>query len=169
LLAIGYQAILAPFIPIMWSGDELMRISHNATNCLYFFSPEIEKLREIKENREFYEKVKKLISIRRNYPEIFSYFPENHRNSNICKVESSSDLQAYARFKDNKAVLVIPNYSDTEKEIKFSIPFADCGLDSQKPFSVTNLMTDEKMEPFKKCLVSIQKNEMAVILVEQNC
>ena len=167
LLAIGYQAILSPFIPIMWTGDELMRISHNATNCLYFFSPEIEKLREIKENREFYEKVKKLISIRRSYPEIFSYFPQNHRDSNICKVESSSELQAYARFKENKAVLVIPNYSNAEKEINFSIPFEDCSLDSQKPFIVTNLITDEKMVSNKEFTVSIAKNEMAIILVEQ--
>ena len=167
LLAIGYQAILAPFIPIIWIGDEVMRISHNGPNCLYFQPPQIEELLKKPENRAFYEKVKKLIAIRRTYPEIFNYFPSNHRNSNICKVESSSELQAYARYVEKKAVLVIPNYSEECKNICFKIPFEDCGLSEDKSFEVINLLTNEKLELNNEFSMEIPSNDMAVILVEQ--
>ena len=70
------------------------------------------KTLDIPENRAFYEDFKKMLRIRRQYPEIFEYFPDNHRESNICKVDSNCNLQAYARYADGKAILVLPNYSD---------------------------------------------------------
>lgn len=63
-------------------------------------------LLEQPENRAFHEDFKKLIRIRRQYPAIFDCFPDNHRDSNIAKVESNCGLQAYARYADGRAVLV---------------------------------------------------------------
>ncbi|MBR4072981.1 MAG: cyclomaltodextrinase C-terminal domain-containing protein [Clostridia bacterium] len=167
LLAIGYQAILAPFIPIMWTGDEVMRISHNANNCLYFFGPEIEELLERKENRAFFEKVKKLIRIRRTYPEIFSYFPANHRNSNICKVESDSDLQAYGRYADGKCIMVIPNNTDTEKTVTAKIPYGESGLNKGEQYSLYDLITDKELDFAEEISLNIPSKDMAVILIEK--
>ena len=63
------------------------------------------------ENAAFLEDVKKMINIRRTYSEIFEYFPKNHRRSNICEVEATGfgTLQNYARFMDNRAVLIVAN------------------------------------------------------------
>ncbi len=166
LLAIGYQAIFAPFIPVMWIGDEAMRICHDGSNCLYFQRPEIERLLEQPENRAFYEKVKKYIRIRRSYPDIFSYFPPNHRDVNICKVNSNSDLQSYARFSDNRCVIVVPNNTEKSREITIDIPFGICGFTELNSILITDLLTENKIPFNKKIRVMVPAKEMAVLLLE---
>lgn len=166
LLAIGYQAILAPYIPVIWIGDEWGNISHNGSNCMYFQPPCWEQL-ENEANRRFFETVKKYIEIRRSFPEIFAYFPQNHRESNICKVESSSELQAYARFAEGKAVLVIPNYTAEKQRISFKIPFEECGIDKNKDYTVTDLINGVEKEKNVSLTEELMPNTMSVILIEQ--
>ena len=167
LLAIGYQAILAPFIPVLWIGDEAMRICHDGSNCLYFQSPEIDQLLELPQNKAFYEKVKRYIRIRRQYPEIFSYFPQNHREVNICKVHSDADLQAYARFTDGKCVLVIPNNTDSERSVIAEIPYEECGLTRDDKLRMFDLMAERDLPLGKQLKIDVLAREMAVILLEK--
>lgn len=85
LVNFGYQSLLAPFIPIFFMGEEFNNPLYG--NSTAFLTPLQLDLLEQPENRAFYESVKEIIRIRRTYPEIFNYFPQNHRESNICEVE----------------------------------------------------------------------------------
>ena len=108
---IGYQAIFAPFIPFWNIGEEWNNprvLLPNGTGVMYFNTIQWDKMNEPK-NRTFFEAVKKMIRIRRSYPFIFEYYPDNHKETNICKVESDGGgLQAYARYANKKGILVVP-------------------------------------------------------------
>ena len=83
-LKINYAAVLAPFIPIWFQGDEFgltsrkMVIYHQETDYNLANQPA---------NAFFMEDVKKALAIRRQFRDIFEYYPINHRETNICKTE----------------------------------------------------------------------------------
>ena len=168
LLAIGYQAVFAPFIPILWMGDEMMRISHNGPNCLYF-QPVDWALLDEPENRRFYETVKRYIRIRRQYPEIFSCFPPNHRDANICRVEADGGLQAYARYAGRRGVLVVPNNTGAPGNVTAVVPLAAMGLDPRASVRCSDLLTGRPISAHGvgRLLLPVIDREMAVVLVEQ--
>ena len=142
-LVLGYQAIFAPFIPLWYLGEEFNLVN---INSVFYFLPVDWTLMDKQENREFFEDIKKYIQIRRAYPEIFTYSPASHRDSNICKVNAKNQpLQAYARYAGNKGVIIIGN-NDGSGPVNFEItfPFDDMGLGVYNEFAVTNLMTGEK-------------------------
>ncbi|MCK5853470.1 hypothetical protein KAH27_10620, partial [bacterium] len=83
IIKFGYQAVLSPFIPMWYIGEEWNAFL--IESGILHFAP-INWAKMLKEpNVRFYEKVKKLIRIRRLFPDIFNYYPINHRDSNICK------------------------------------------------------------------------------------
>lgn len=157
-LVIGYQAIFAPFIPLWYIGEEWN--NPNRWYCDFFQrrdkfpTPDEWSLYntaidwEAKErNADFFELVKKMIRIRRQHPEIFEFFPDNHRDANICKVDAGAEasLQPYARFAGGKAILVVPNRSDGNARFSVRIPFAEAGLDRNAEHVVTDLMGDRQL------------------------
>ncbi|MCQ2480035.1 MAG: alpha-amylase family glycosyl hydrolase, partial [Clostridia bacterium] len=137
----GYSAIFAPYIPIWYMGDEFN--AYNERGVLYDLPVDYSEA-ENEENKAFLEDVKKMINIRRTYSDIFEYFPTNHRNSNICKVntENLGTLQAYARYADNKAVLVVANNTDSTCSGTVKIPFQNAGISGYKHYKITELMSD---------------------------
>lgn len=141
-LKIGYAAVLAPFIPLWYMGDEF-----NVTNVsavLYDIPVDFSEA-EKTSNAFFLEDVKRMLRIRREYDEIFEKWALNHRNSNICevKVDGLDSLQSYARYADGRAVLVIPNNDPTAFGGRVKIPFSKCALPSSGTFTVTDLMTGQ--------------------------
>lgn len=168
-IKMGYSAIFAPFIPIWYMGDEFDATS--PAGVLYDFYVDYSQVAN-EENAAFLEDVKKMINIRRTYSEIFEYFPENHRRSNICEVEATGfgTLQNYARFMDNKAVLIVANNgSDSAGEIK--VPFNACALNYYKTFTLTNLLTGEIMkegtaEEIEVFAAEIKPGHVGAFLVE---
>lgn len=179
-IAIGYQAILAPFIPLWFLGEEW----NNSPKLFLDFYCKRDNYRpktispyhvqinweEKEKNREFFESVKKMIRIRRSYPEIFEYFPDNHRNSNICKVTTDRDdlLQAYARFRNGTAVLVVPNNSTKPAKLQISIPFRAASLNPRSEYAITDLMNDQKITSGKLLdfQATIPAGNLGVYLVE---
>lgn len=143
----AYQSLLAPFIPIFFMGEEFDNPQKG--NSTLFLTPlQLNLLDDpTGENRAFYERVKQMIRIRRLYPEIFEYFPENHRESNICSVEvvGLETLKGYARYTDGKGLLVIPNNNihDTESAFTIRIPYDDMGMENNTEYTVTNAITGE--------------------------
>lgn len=143
----AYQSLLAPFIPIFFMGEEF--INPQKGNTTLFLTPlQLSLLDDpTSENRAFYEHVKQMIRIRRLYPEIFEYFPENHRESNICSVEAVGleTLNGYARYTDEKGLLIIPNNNihDTESAFTVRIPYEDMGMENNTEYTVTNAITGE--------------------------
>lgn len=142
-LNIGYAAILAPYIPLWYMGDEFNAANRDAT--LYF---ETVKFSEANNpaNRLFLEDVKQMIRLRREMDDLFAYWPQNHRNTNICAVpcEGFGDLTAYARFAGNRAVLVVPNQNRNPSAPcagTVTVPLDGCGIAGGNAYRVTDLTT----------------------------
>lgn len=143
LRKIGYAAILAPFIPLWYMGDEF-NASHSAG--VQYFQRVIYAEAEQPTNAYFLENVRKMINIRRSRPEIFEYWPDDHRESNICevRVEGLGTLQAYARYAGGTAVIVVANNDQTGTGVgRVSIPFEAAGLAGREHYTVRDLMTGE--------------------------
>lgn len=143
LQKIGYAAILAPFIPLWYMGDEF-NASHSAG--VQYFQRVVYAEAELAPNALFLEDVRKLINIRRTRPEIFEYWPDDHRESNICAVEVAglTSLQSYARYAGAAAVIVIANNdADCSCAGRVSIPFEAAGLSGHANYTVTDLLTGE--------------------------
>ena len=171
-LNIGYAAITAPFIPLWYMGDEF--------NCDW--RPAVQYDLTVNyadadkpENRLFYEDVKRMIAVRRTYPEIFEYWADDHRNANICevKLKESKGLTAYARYADNKAVLILPN-NDAGKSpyITAEVPIEDCGIYGRDTYyRVTDLWSGEVLyeadaEHIKELTVYVPYQNFGMILIE---
>ena len=155
-VAIGYQAIFAPFIPLWYIGEEwnnpphffydyyYKRDKHSAPRKWNLYRNVIDWGAKEK-NREFFEQVKKMIRIRRSNPDIFEYFPDDHRQSNICKVATDQNgfLQAYARYRNGRAVLIVPNSSGKSRRFRVTIPFREAGLKEGIAYTVRDLLTEK--------------------------
>ena len=98
-------ALMPPLLPKWYLGEEWNNPYVSPEGWLYANAVDWDALER---NRSFYEEVKRMIRIRRTFPALFDYFPENHRETNICRVEThpSAALQAYARYGGGSAVLV---------------------------------------------------------------
>lgn len=132
-LAMGYQAIFSPFIPIIYLGEEWNNphVSTNPNdNSLYFNKIDWSAL-ENSSNKAFYESVKQMIAIRRKYKDLFKTDAAPFTSSNIQKVSSNVSgtyMTSYARCADNKAAIVVPNYSDISNIIKLNINVDELGI-----------------------------------------
>lgn len=116
-----------------------------------------------------------MIRVRRQYPEIFSYFPEQLRDSNICKVDVTGceDMLAYARYRGDTAILIVPNYNIHDQSGKMTVylPFEDMGLDFYQSYTVTDAITGERIVSGKanevaKFSVVVPSEDMRVIKVQ---
>lgn len=166
-LAIGYQAIFSPFIPQWYIGEEwnnpLHIIPGDGGRVLYFNVIDWEALDQ-PENRAFFEDVKAMIRVRRQHPDVFAYYPPHFRDSNICKVDSSGNLQAYARYSAEKALLIIPNNSDEERTVVAQIPFARMGMDAAGEYGLTDAYTGEALSAdHGRLTVTVAPNDQRVI------
>lgn len=100
--------------------------------------------------REYYENVKYLISLRWKYKDILNASTANHRDTNICavKLKGSTFVNGYARYKDDKGIIVVPNVNEGSTkavEMTIALPLEDMGLDNYKTYTLTDLMTNEVM------------------------
>ena len=177
----AYGFIFAPYIPMWWIGEEWdnprvpMREPGN-TGVMYFNT--IDWSWRDNQGRAFFEDAKRYIRIRRSYPEIFEHFPDNARDANIVKLDTTrngapNSLQAYARYGGGKAVLIVPNYnSGGEARFEVTPDYKVIGLGDSKNYRITDLMTGlrvvEKAEPGKSFAVSVADEHPGVYLVESN-
>ncbi len=144
LLDVAYQGIFSSYIPIWYLGEEFH--STNSGIRLYFDQTNWAQL-TLKGNRDFFEQLKSLIRIRREYHEIFEQMPTNHRQTNICKVETSGalDLQAYGRYYDNTGIIIVGNHNRDGKAVRstVTVPFEAMGLNKYDHFIVTDLRSGQ--------------------------
>ncbi|MGN0493002.1 MAG: hypothetical protein ACI4F7_05075, partial [Acutalibacteraceae bacterium] len=175
--AVGYQAIFTPFIPVILLGEEFNNPQHNdnpLNPALYFNSIDWDCLND-PENRALYEDIKAMIRIRRTCTDIFEYYPEQFKDSNICKVnvKGCEVSQPYARYSGDTAMLVIPNYNlhDKDAEMTVYVPFADTGLDYYRSYTVTDVETGEVIvkgsaSQVAKFTVSVPYEDQRVFMVK---
>ncbi|MDD3154557.1 MAG: alpha-amylase family glycosyl hydrolase [Victivallaceae bacterium] len=157
----GYAAIFAPFLPLWYIGEEwnnpprffddsyrrywIKKGEKLTPKTKFNINENVIDWKAKETNQTFFELVKKMVRIRRSNPDIFEYFPDNHRESNICKVstDQSGVMQAYARFRNGRAFLIVPNTSAETKKFTVTIPFGEAGLDAKKAYRVTDALTDK--------------------------
>lgn len=142
----GYQALFSPFIPIWYLGEEWNNADPGKAPELWMYAGKIDwKL--VEANRPFFERIKQMIRIRRSYPEIFEYFPVDHRDSNICKVVTDRPelLQPYARFGNGTAVLVVPNNGEKDERFRITLPVDGAKLFRDRPYRIVDLLNDRQL------------------------
>lgn len=173
----GYLALL-PFIPIWWIGEEWNN-PHDSPQVMYFNKIDW-KAKATPENSAFFEDVKRILRVRRFFPEIFEKFSPSLRDANIAKVDSTRDgepnpLQAYLRYAGDKAVLVVPNYESKAPVSTFRIrPFSpEWGQDKTGNARLTNLMTGEVIarKPWADLAefeATIEANRLGLFLIEND-
>ena len=163
-ITIGYQALFAPYIPLWFLGEDWDNPLH--PNCAMFNNVIDWELLEKEENRAFYEDVKKMMRVRRLYPDIFNCFPENHRDSNICKVASNCGLQAYARYADGKAILVFANDGEEPLTVHGTVPVEEAGLPAGHWQAKELLRDTDVVLDGRKIILTVPAGNLSVVLVE---
>ena len=168
----GYQFLYGTFIPLWYIGEEW--------NAYYEGAVYAAKISDFAEqcdaNRDYFEEIKELIAYRWIYKDIINASFENHRDSNICtaKVKGTTLVQGYARYKDNKGIIVVPNVNEgTDKavEMTVAVPLKDMKLDNYKKYTLKNIRTGEliasgdasKVLSFKD---TIEHNNLGLYLIE---
>ena len=177
-IMIGYQAIFAPFIPLWYMGEEWNNPKNaipGGTGVLYYNRIDWAQ-KEQPKNKAFFEDLKKMIRIRRQYPDLFSYFPENHRNANICKVKvtGSEELQGYARYANGIGILIVPNANlhNPSARFRIAVPFSDMGIKGDKTYTITELMSgtevgNGKKEQLSTITFAVPNGSLSVFLVQE--
>lgn len=173
LIVMGYEALFSPYIPIWYLGEEWNNPT-TVQNDMWMYANVID-WKKIDENRAFYELVKKMIRIRRQHPNIFEYFPENHRDINICKVttDHTKTLQAYARYKNGTGIIIVPNNSEKDDKFQITIPDEAMGLNKDATCTITELLSEKKIASDKLSDITtfnsdISKGTIGVFLIKMN-
>ncbi len=175
--AVGYQAMYTPFIPVLLLGEEFNNPNHydNPNDSSMYFNSVDWSLLEDNENKALYEDIKQMIKIRRSYPELFCYYPEEFLDSNICKVNVTNCevAQPYARYAEGEAIIVVPNNNLHEPNAKMTVymPFMGTGLDYYKNYVVTDAVTGKLIvkgsaSKVAKFTVSVPNQNERVLLVK---
>lgn len=147
-IAFGYQAIFAPFIPLWYIGTEW----NNTWSGMCFTDSINWETMDDPENRAFYEDVKQMIRIRRSYPEIFEYWPGNHRETNICHVEVNGQSGglggAYARYADGRGFVIVANPGTEPLTAEVTVPLEEMGISDVKnaTYTVTEMMSGKRIK-----------------------
>ncbi len=164
-LVMGYQAILAPFLPVWFCGDEL---GMDEDDCVIYFTPiQWDRLMENPADRYFHEDLKRYLRIRRQYRDNIAYACLDHRDTNIAPVEMTDGdgqptmLRGYVRTNGNQRIFVLPALEDGVYTLEI-----ECGC----PTKLTDLMTEDPITelPAGKHTLTlpILKNRMRVLLAE---
>lgn len=135
-LVIGYQAVLAPFLPVWFCGDEM---GMDEDNCVIYFTPiQWNRLTENVSDRYFHEDLKAYLRIRRQYRDQIAYASLNHRETNILALSltdhtgNPAPLRGYSRTSGSRTIYVLPAREDGV----YTVP-----LTLQKKSCLTDLMT----------------------------
>lgn len=166
----AYASILAPYIPLWYIGEEWNN-QYNSTGWLWANGV---SWNQREKNRDYFETIKAYIRIRRLYPEIFEDFPLNHRDSNICAVETDhpyAAAKAYARYGAGKGIMVLPNAGELSDRFEVTVPYTEMGLAASGTYRIVNLLTGKTVavgtpEKLTGFALTIPDGQVAVYVVE---
>ena len=164
-LVIGYQAVLAPFLPVWFCGDEM---GMNEDDCVIYFTPiEWNRLTDSVTDRYFHEDLKKYLRIRRKYRDVIAYACPDHTETNIGSVPMTDQagnpaaLRGYKRISGKHMIYVLPAMEDG---------IYTCPLPLSHSCHLTDLMTGCELGTYPPgehtLTLPITENRLRVILVE---
>jgi len=174
----GYL-LFSPFIPIWWIGEEWNNPRDKEVPGAMYFNRIDWAAKDEPENRAFFGHVKRMIRVRRSYPEIFERFPPHNRDANIEKVATLRDgepnpLQAYMRHDGDRAILVIPNYEspgDEPSAFEVTVPWEAWGAGRSGTLRLVDLMEGRELSRVpagqaERFTVEIEPEHLGVYLLE---
>ena len=164
-LVIGYQAVLAPFLPVWFCGDEL---GMDEDNRVIYFSPiEWNRLTDTVSDRYFHEDLKAYLRIRRQYRDVVAYACPDHRETNIAAVPLTDPdgvpaaLRGYRRDCGRQTIYVLPACRDGLYSFT---------ADHEHPCRLTDLMTGTDLGILSAgthtLTLPITENRIRVLLAE---
>ncbi len=164
-LVIGYQAVLAPFIPVWFCGDELGMDEDD--RVIYFTPIEWDRLMENPADRYFHEDLKRYLRIRRQHRDNIAYACLDHRDTNIAPVVmtdrdgNETELRGYCRTSGKEKIYVLPALMDGVYTVEITCTH---------PTVLTDLMTEEQIAELTagthRVTLPILQNRMRVLLAE---
>jgi len=101
--------------------------------------------------------------------EIFEYYPDHFKDTNICKVKAEgTDVQAYARYSSDTALIIVPNFTDEACSITVTVPFEEMALDTDANYKITDAVSGETIDAFRsesglKITVKVNAMDQCVI------
>lgn len=142
-----YQFIFGSFIPLFYLGEEWC--TKEKSGSIYGVKIGWDELND-KWHNDYYETVKKLMALRWQYKDLLNCDADDHRNTNICQIDIlGTDLvRGYARYKDNRAIIVVPNVnerSDKAVTVTAELAFDKMGLEGYKTYTLIDLMTEKEV------------------------
>ncbi|PWM47227.1 MAG: hypothetical protein DBX47_00920 [Clostridiales bacterium] len=171
-LLMGFSAIFMPNIPLWFLGEEY---GTEATGTLYYSVKQDLNLLQNAENYAFYNDIKKYLSIKYTYPDIFCEYSLKFTENNVCTVmaEGSGDMGAFARYSDKRAVMIVPN-ADKENvlgKINVTLPYDNMQINTEN-VRVIDLMKDKvvyegPLSDFNSFTAYVEYSEIGIYLVEE--
>lgn len=135
----AYGTLFTPMIPLWWIGEEWNNPRRplpdlHGTGVMYFNTIDWEAAQQ-PTNAAFLEDIKRYLRIRRTYADIFEHYPEHTTEAAIAAVTSrlkgqANPLTAYARYHEAKAILIVPNPSETAAPVEVDLEPEAWGLGS---------------------------------------
>lgn len=127
LWVLAYQALLAPFLPVWYIGEEcgLLSLTDRWLNGLPL---DIPALLSDPDGNAFYQSFLQIMRLRRAFPELFAHFAEDVRQANLARVNVTDGLLGYARTSPARTAIVLANPTDAPITGAVSLPRAvsDC-------------------------------------------
>ena len=150
-LYFGYAEMFSPFIPFFYQGEEFnasyTTVSGAIGDILYFNRIKWNELSN-QANKDFLNKVKKLIKIRKQYKNIIAPFKTQLKDTNIISVNtfSTTDLPAYAFWGNNKIIIVIGVKNKHNKtSVKVKVPFVKGNISGFSKYKITDLLQNQEI------------------------
>ena len=158
--AFGYGLLLSPYIPRWFVGEEF-----NATRDVAYYGTSASiplyfsqiHMNEQQQNIGFYNQVKQLIQIRKNYFGIFSLNGQPLNTANITNVVTYSgvDLQPYTMWNNTHSLTVIASRNSTSGPVTITIP-----INQVNPFGYTSFHATELISGSTSLIFANQTNMM---------
>lgn len=170
----AYEYAFSSFIPLFYMGEEWNSQHEGGLSGIQINWAELNEA----DHAEYFESVKQLLGLRWMYKDIVNSTVDNHKNTNICTVDviGSDHVKGYARYKDNQAIVVVPNVNEksaTDARFTIELPMANMGLNGYTYYTVTDMLTGDMIVSGSAADVAyfsdnIEHNTAGVYLVSGN-
>jgi hypothetical protein len=161
----GYSFLFSPMIPIFFSGEEFDATFHalpelspnlygdkDAGKGRWLYGAMLD-WNELKnpEHREMLADVKKMISIRKQYPEVLAMW-SGGKEANLKAIRCQGNIKApvpYLRW-DNRAAIVVAGNRNRNADINLTLTIAldGTGIDGHNRYSVTDLWSGAETKTY---------------------
>ncbi len=183
----AYGMLLSPFIPVWYMGEEfnnecLMPNGLNGLKSCQNYTPAdlFDRLYFVGMqwngavvNKEFLEKVKKIIQIRKENIDIVSPPVSSLSQVSIVAVDySGTDLAPYVLFNNEKSIVVIGKKNASSGSVTLDIPLSRINLGGGDTYSLTNLMDgtceQANQDHLTDYRININAKDVAILKIVKN-